>query len=449
MKVVIVGCTHAGVAAAKAIRHDHPEAEVLIYERDDNVSFLSCGIALYLGGEVSRLEDMFYETPEHLRELGVHVRDQHDVLRIDSEQHTLTVQNLRTAEVFTDTYDKLIMTTGSNVVVPPVLGVDDARVLMCKDARQAEAIFASAQNHHHVFIVGGGYVGVELAEAYANTDHQVTLLQGHDQLLNNYVDQELSARVADDLRAHGVDVQLETRVQDFESDDDHDQVLIHTNKADYQAGLVIVCAGFVPNTDLLRGQVELDRHGAIVTDDWLGTSDPDILAAGDACAVRFNPTGRLAYIPLATNAERQGHIAGRNVASHVQRYPGTQGTTALRLFKSTLATSGLTQRAAERDGIAVRAVIYRANYRPDFMTPNAEITIKLVYGVADRRVLGAQIYCAHDISQTANTFSLAIQNQNTIDDLAYVDTLFNPHFDQPVNYLNQVALLAVAQADAE
>lgn len=122
MKVVIVGCTHAGVAAAKAIRHDHPEAEVLIYERDDNVSFLSCGIALYLGGEVSRLEDMFYETPEHLRELGVHVRDQHDVLRIDSEQHTLTVQNLRTAEVFTDTYDKLIMTTGSNVVVPPVLG---------------------------------------------------------------------------------------------------------------------------------------------------------------------------------------------------------------------------------------------------------------------------------------------------------------------------------------
>ncbi|WP_369395685.1 FAD-dependent oxidoreductase [Lacticaseibacillus thailandensis] len=428
--------------------HDHPEAEVVVYERDDNVSFLSCGVALYLGGEVKNLDEMFYENPAHLRTEGIDVRDKHDVLRIDSDKHTLTIQNLRTTEVFTDTYDKLIMTTGSNVVVPPVMGVDDTRVLMCKDARQAQAIFDSAQNHHHVYIVGGGYVGVELAEAYANTDHAVTLLQAHNQLLNRYIDEELSAQVERNLQEHGVDLQLNTRVDSFESDDDHDQVLIHTNGADFHAGLVIVCAGFVPNTELLRGQVKLDARGAIITNDWLETSNPDILAAGDTCAVRFNPTGKLDYIPLATNAERQGRIAGRNAFGHVQKYPGTQGTTALRLFSETLATTGLTSHAAAAAGVHAASVIYRDNYRPVFMQPNAQITIKLVYNVDDHRVLGAQLLCAHDISQTANTVSLAIQNGNTIEDLAYVDTLFNPHYDQPVNYLNQVALLAVAQTNA-
>lgn len=148
MKIVLVGCTHAGVAAAMQILKEHPESDVVIYEREDNVSFLSCGIALYLAGTVKRLEDMFYATPASLRKAGATIHIQHDVLKIDAHAKQLTIQNLLTNEVFKDTYDKLLVTTGSYVVVPPVYGVSEERVLMCKNYQQAQAIYATAVNMH-------------------------------------------------------------------------------------------------------------------------------------------------------------------------------------------------------------------------------------------------------------------------------------------------------------
>ena len=208
MRIVIVGCTHAGVSAVKAIKAFHPEADVVIYERDDNVSFLSCGIALYLAGEVAQLSDMFYETPAHLASLGVEVRIRHDVLAIDAKTQTLRVQNLKSNAVFDDHYDKLIVTTGSYVQVPPLFGIDDSRVLMCKDARQAELIKKDTAQGQHIAIVGAGYIGIELAEAFANTNHKVSLIQGNAQLLNKYIDPGLSSCIADKLIVHGVDVQL-------------------------------------------------------------------------------------------------------------------------------------------------------------------------------------------------------------------------------------------------
>ncbi|AMV69315.1 NADH peroxidase Npx [Pediococcus damnosus] len=140
MKVVVVGCTHAGIAAVTQIFKAHPDTEVTIYERNDNVSFLSCGISLYLNGDVKRLEDMFYASPEDLEKQGATVRTQHDVLSVDTKAHQLTAQNMVTKEVFTDTYDKLIMTTGSYVVVPPLMGIDDSRVLLCKSYEQAVSV---------------------------------------------------------------------------------------------------------------------------------------------------------------------------------------------------------------------------------------------------------------------------------------------------------------------
>lgn len=445
MKVIIVGCTHAGVAAVRQIYQEHPDTEVTIYERDNNVSFLSCGIPLYLSGQVKRLEDMFYATPDDLAALGATVRIRHDVVKIDAAKKDITVENLETHAIFHDTYDKLIMTTGSYVIVPPLMGIDHDRVLLCKDYWQAQAIHDTAAQHHHIAIIGGGYVGVELTEAYAQTDHQVTLIQAHDQILNNYVDKEISDDIITLLSQHNVQVHLNERVKAFTADQTSGGVGIDTGAHQYTADLAIVCTGFMANTDLLRGQVKMDRHGAIITNDYQQTSDPDIFAAGDACTVRFNPTGEPAYIPLATNAVRQGMIAARNLYGYEQKFMGTQGSTAMMLFGNTLATTGITLANAKKRGMDAAAVTYHGNYRPDFMHPNAPITIELVYDRSDRRILGAQLWSAHEVTQSANAVSIAIQNRNTIDDLAYVDMLFQPHFDQPFNYLNQTAQLAVAQ----
>lgn len=262
MKVVIVGCTHAGIAAATEIFKAHPDTEVTIYERNDNVSFLSCGISLYLNGQVKRLEDMFYATPEDLAKQGAKVRIRHDVLSIDTKTHQLIVENLDNKKVFTDNYDKLIMSTGSYVVVPPLMGIDDSHVLLCKSYEQAKQIYTSAQTHKHITIVGGGYVGVELAEAYADTDHEVTLIQSYGQVLNNYVDKTLSDQITSLLKKHGVHVYLNERVEAFQGDDQNDKVIIQTDKTSHEADLAIVSTEFMANTDLLRGQVDMDRHGS-------------------------------------------------------------------------------------------------------------------------------------------------------------------------------------------
>ncbi len=446
MKIVLVGCTHAGVAAAMQILKEHPESDVVIYEREDNVSFLSCGIALYLAGTVKRLEDMFYATPASLRKAGATVHIQHDVLKIDVHAKQLTIQNLLTNEVFKDTYDKLLVTTGSYVVVPPVYGVSEERVLMCKNYQQAQAIYATASQHAHIAIVGGGYIGVELAESYTNTGHQVTLLQGNDQLLNHYIDPAMSKRVVRLLEAHGTKVLLNERVQAFHSGaSTADPITIETAMNTYQVDLAIVCTGFMANTELLRGQIEMDRHGAIMTNDYLQTSDPDVYAAGDACTVKFNPTGEQVYIPLATNAVRQGMIAGRNLFGNLQRYPGTQGTTAMPLFNHHLASTGLTLKNALEKGINAAAVTYEDTYRPKFMPTADRVMIRLVYARDTRRILGAQLLSRYDITQSANTVSVAIANRNTIDDLAFVDMFFQPNYDQPFHYLNLVAQQAIEQ----
>lgn len=448
MKVIVVGCTHAGTAAVEQILESHPEAEVTVYERDDNISFLSCGIALYLGNRVKHLEDMFYSSPADLEQLGAKVYMKHDVLKIDAKNKRIMCEDLTTHKIINDTYDKLIMTTGSMVAVPPITGISDTKILMCKSYAQAQAIYETAKNHRNITIVGAGYIGVELAESYANTEHEVTLIQSRDQLLNNYLDIDMAENVVTLLKEHDVKVFLNERVTGF-TRDDNDQVLIETNQGQHHADLVIVCTGFIANTELLRGQVKMDRHGAIVINEYTQTSDPDIYAAGDACTVNFNPTGKPTYIPLATNAIRQGALAGVNVFGNTQKYMGTQATSAMELFGYTVASTGLTLKNALAHGINADSVTYHDNYRPAYMPTTDMLTLKLIYNKDNHLILGAQLFSKHEVAQSANTISVCIQNQNTIEQLAFMDMLFQPNYDNPFNYLNIVAQMAVAKERKE
>jgi len=443
LKVIVIGCTHAGMTAVKEALKVHPETDITVYERNTNVSFLSCGISLYLSNEVNSLETMLSETPEHLTELGANVKIGHDVLKIDTKNKTIIVENLETQEQFTDHYDKLVMATGSSASVPTVKGVDSFRVQVCKTYEQAQTIKQYSKNNHHIAIIGGGYSGVEMAEAYAHTNHQVTLIQDGPQLLCNYIDLETSDLIVASLRSHGIDVRLNTRVNAFEPTEDGKQVNILTQNDNMLADFVVACTGFEPNTELLFNQVKLDRNGALSTNEWQETSDPDILAAGDVCSTYVNPAKQKEYYSLATNAIRQGYAVGHNLFGHQYRNTGTQATTALRFFNHTLATSGLTLSHALKCGYDADSVTYHGLHRPYFMPTNGKIDIKLVYDVSTRKILGAQFFGDFDLTQSANTISVCIQNENTIDDLAFIDMLFNPHYDQPFNYLNLVAQLAI------
>ncbi|MDO4432104.1 MAG: FAD-dependent oxidoreductase [Aerococcaceae bacterium] len=444
MKVVVIGCTHAGTAAVKTILNDNPGTEVVIYERNDNVSFLSCGIALYVGGVVKDPQGLFYSSPEELASLGAQVNMEHEVTNVDLNAKSLVVKNLKTGEETTDTFDKLVLTTGSWPILPPFEGYDLDNVLLCKNYNQAKEIFARKGDAQKVVVIGGGYIGIELVEAFGLEGKEVTLIDGLDRILNKYLDAEFTNVLEQDLRDRGIKVQLNEMVKGFQGENGKVTKVV-TDKGEYDADMVIVCVGFRPNNDLVKDQLETLPNGAVIVDNYMKTSHPDVFAAGDSAAVNYNPNNGHAYIPLATNAVRMGALVGKNINGDKVAYRGTQATSGLHLFGWNIGSTGVTDNSAKMFGLETRSVYVEDNYRPEFMPTTEKLYMKLVYEVGTKRIVGGQIMSKYDATASANTLSLAVQNKMTIDDLAYVDFFFQPVFDRPWNYLNILAQAAVEQ----
>ena len=444
MKVAVIGCTHAGVFSTQSILGEHPDWEVSVFERNTTVSFLSCGIALWVGDHVSDPQKMFYSSPEALEQLGAHVFMQHDVLKADLASKTLEVKDLVSGEISTQTFDKIVVTTGSKPVVPPIPGIDLDRVLLCKNWDDAMRIKEKAQNAESVVVVGSGYIGAELAEQFNTIGVKVTLIDALPRVLANNFDAAITDQVEKSYENHGVTLAMGQKVLKID-DREGDGVTVETDSDSFEADYVVMAAGFAPRTDLFTGQVDMQPNGAIVIDDYMRTSVPDVFAAGDSATVTFNPTGKADYIPLATNAVRQGLILGHNMVEPTVKHPGTQSTSAVQLYELSMASTGLSIASAQRRGVELETTTLVQDYRPDFMLTTTPVTCVMTWDKETRQIKGAQFLAKHDISQAANVVSIAIANKMTIDELSLADFLFQPNFDQPVNYVEAVALQASAQ----
>ncbi|WP_214754670.1 FAD-dependent oxidoreductase [Exiguobacterium sp. s16] len=442
MKIAVIGCTHAGTAAVKGLLAKHDNLDITVYERNDNVSFLSCGIALHVGGVVKRAEELFYASPTELEELGATMRMKHDVLNIDTEAKTVLAKNLDTGEDVYDTFDRLIVTTGSWPIVPTLPGIEMTGIELCKNYGHAQRIIERAKDATNIAVIGAGYIGVELVEAFEVYGKHVTFIDSADRILNKYLDKSFTDQLEADMTSRGIDLELGQTVEAFRGTDGNVTHVV-TDKGEFEADLVILCVGFRPNTGLLQGQVDMLGNGAIIVDEYMRTSNPDVFAAGDSCAVYYNPARTHAYIPLATNAVRMGTLVAENLIAPRVRYQGTQGTSGLRLYDWNIASSGLTEEAAGLFGLDVESVVIEDAYRPEFM-PTAELVqFKLVYEVGTHRVVGGQVLSKADMTQAVNTLSLAIQNEMTVEELAYVDFFFQPHYNKPWHFINSGALAAM------
>ncbi|WP_379156979.1 FAD-dependent oxidoreductase [Paenibacillus sp. sgz5001063] len=442
MKVAVVGCTHAGTAAIVNTAQLYPDAEITVYERNDNISFLSCGIALYVGGVIKDPQGLFYSSPEKLAELGVKTNMRHEVIQIDTDRKTLRARNLATGQEFDDTYDKLIMTTGSWPIVPKLEGMELDGILLSKNYNHSNTIIERAQQVDRITVVGAGYIGVELVEAFQMNGKQVTLIDGEERILSKYLDEEFTTPIQKSLEEHGITLALGEKVSSFVGENGKVTKVI-TSKGEHETDLVILCIGFRPNTELLKGKVDMLPNGAIIVNDYMQTSLPDIYAAGDSCAIHYNPTGKHAYIPLATNAVRMGTLVARNLVSQTTPYMGTQGTSGIKIYEDNIAGTGLTEDAAKAEGMDAESVLLIDNYRPEFMPTVEQVQLKVVYDRSTRRILGAQIMSKMDLTQSINTVSVCIQNKMTVDQLAFMDFFFQPHYNKPWNFLNTAGLQAL------
>lgn len=447
MKVAVIGCTHAGTAAIVNTAKLYPDAQITVYERNDNISFLSCGIALYVGGVVKDPEGLFYSSPQQLAELGVVTKMLHEVIEVDTQGKRLKARDLSTGQELEDTYDKLIVTTGSWPIIPKLEGIKLDNILLSKNYNHSNTIIEKAKAAKRITVVGAGYIGIELVEAFQMNGKEVTLIDSMDRILNKYLDSDYTDRIEASLEDHGIKLALGQTVTRFEGEQGKVSKVI-TNKGEYETDLVILCIGFRPNTDLLKGQVDMLPNGAIIVDKYMQSSQPDVFAAGDSCAIHYNPTGKNAYIPLATNAVRMGTLVARNLVEPTIPYMGTQGTSGIKIYEQNIAGTGLTETAAVDEGLDVEAVMIEDSYRPEFMPTAEKVLLKVVYERDSRRIVGAQLMSEVDLTQSINTLSVCIQNHMTVDQLAFIDFFFQPHYNKPWNFLNTAGLQALPAVKA-
>ena len=442
MKVIVIGCTHAGTAAIVKLKELYPDYEVVVYEKNDNISFLSCGIALSVGGVVREPEKLFYNSPENLANMGVRTNMNHEVTNIDFKTKKIKVRILENGEEFEDNYDKLILTCGSWPVVPKFEGGDLANILLCKNYDHAKDIIDKSHKAKKVVIIGGGYIGVELVEAFQMKGKEVTLIDTAERIMPKYLDKEFTDIAENEFIKHGINLVLGERVQRFNGSGMVSHVV--TDKNEYECDLVILCIGFVPNNGLVKGKLKTLENGAIVIDEYMRTSEENVFAAGDCCSVIYNPAEDIRYIPLATNAVRMGTLVAININEPKIKYMGTQGTSGIKIYEQSIASTGLTEEGAKSTtNYNVDSVLISDNYRPEFMPSYESAKLKIVFDKDSRRVLGGQIISKIDLTQFMNTLSVVIQNKMTIEELAMTDFFFQPHFNKPWSLLNIAAMQAI------
>jgi NADPH-dependent 2,4-dienoyl-CoA reductase/sulfur reductase-like enzyme len=447
MKVVVVGVNHAGTSAIRTLLSQNKEHKVVAFDRNDNISFLGCGIALSVSGVVENVNDLFYSDCDELGKLGAEVHMNTEVTAVDADKKTVTAKALATGEERTVSYDKLIYSAGSWPVDFKVENRDLENIYVCKLFQHASELIAKAADPaiKSVAVIGAGYIGIELAEAYRLRGKKVTLVDLQERVVPAYFDTEFTDRLQSDIRRSGVNLVLGARLTGYIGGDDSKVKKIVTNHGDFDADLVIQCVGFKPNTALLPDAEKLE-NGALKVNSAMETSLPDIYAIGDSVAIFHAATGTYRHVALATNAVKGGVVAASQINGLKQvKLDSITGTNAICVFDNKLASTGLSETAARAAGLDIASSFYADNDRPEFMNSTEEVGVKLIYERESLRLVGAQIGSYGEGSHTECIFylSLAIQKQMTLLELAMTDVYFLPHFNKPFNFIISAILQAL------
>jgi len=440
MKIVIIGAEAAGLSAAAKARRSAPEAEILVYEKSDVVSFGACGLPYFVGDFFSDESFMVSRTVDQLVESGVSVHIRHEVLKVDPNSRSLTVKNLVTGGTHEVGYDRLMIATGATPVIPPIDNVNVANVFTLKSMADGLALKQAVENdaNKEVVIIGAGYIGLEVAEALKKHGKNVRIIQLDPRVLPDSFDQEITAVIEQELAKHGIVLHVSETVKSFTGCDRVTGVV--TDKGEYPADLVVISTGVKPNTAFLSGSgIEMARNGAIVIDSSGRTNLDDVYAAGDCATVYHLVKKGNAYIPLATTANKIGRIVGENLAGKNKAFPGTLGTAALKIMDLEAGRTGLTENDAAKLGVAYRTVLVKDKNHSNYLPGQSDIFVKLIYDSQTKVILGGQVVGREGAALRVDTLAAAVMAGMTVDQLAMLDLLYAPPFSRPWDVLNIAA----------
>lgn len=443
-RIVIIGGVAGGASAAARARRLSEDAEIILLERGEHVSFANCGLPYHIGGTIAERSKLLVQTPETLyANLRIDVRTKTEAVRIDRERKEVRVRKVDTGEEQSIAYDRLVLSPGAEAIRPPIPGSDSPRVHVLRSMTDMDAIIGVIDDEkpERALVIGGGYVGLEVAEALRHRHIGVTLVELAPQVMGS-VDPEMAAPIHQELMQNGVDLRLETSVTSMEDRGDYIAAALSTGDM-IDCGLVIMAIGVRPDAALAKDAgLDIGQRGGILVDDHMRTSDPDIYAVGDAIEVKQFVDESPAHIPLAGPANRQGRIAADNALGRDSVYKGTQGTGICKVFSIAAGMTGLNEKCLRRDGVAYDKVYVHPASHATYYPGASQMSLKLLFSTIDGRILGAQAVGADGVDKRIDVLAVAIRAGMTVFDLEELELAYAPPYGSakdPVNYAGFVA----------
>ena len=441
-KIVIIGGVAGGASAAARLRRLDEKADIVLFERGEYISFANCGLPYHIGGDIPHRQDLILQTPESFNaRFNVDVRVSSEVVSVRPKDKKVTVRSLKSGEIYEEPYDKLLLSMGAEPVIPPIEGIRGERVFSLRTIPDTEKIkeFIKENKPGSAVVVGGGFIGVEMAENLVQAGLKVTLVEMLNQVIAP-IDYEMACEVHRHMEQKGVKLMLGSALRAVDASGESLKVSLSSGVI--EVDMAIMAIGVKPESRLARDAgLQLNERGAIVTDDHMLTSDPDIYAVGDAVEITDLVTGGKGYIPLAGPANKQGRIAADNICGLDSAYKGTQGSSILKVFDLTVASIGINEKTAKRLGLdydkSFTFSLSHAGYYPGA----SDLAVKVVFEKTTGRILGAQVIGYEGADKRCDVFATAIRARMTAKDLTELELCYAPPFSSakdPVNMAGYV-----------
>lgn len=443
MKVVIVGGVAGGATAAARIRRLDELAEIIVFERSGYISYANCGLPYYIGDVITDSEALTLQTPESFfSRFRVDMKVRHEVTAIHPDRKTVSVKNLGTGKTFEESYDKLILSPGAKPTQPRLPGVGLRKLFTLRTVEDTFRIkeYIRENQPRSAVLAGGGFIGLELAENLRELGMEVTIVQRPKQLMNPF-DPNIAAFIHSEMRKHGVKLALGHTVEGFKERDGGVDVLLK-DESPLHADMVVLAIGVTPDTALAKeAGLELGLKGSIVVNDRMKTSVHDIYAVGDAVQVKHYVTGNDAVISLAGPANKQGRIAADNICGGDSRYPGSQGSSVIKVFDMTAAATGINETNAQKAGLAVDKVILSPMSHTGYYPGGRVMTMKVVFEKDTYRLLGAQIVGYEGVDKRIDVLATAIHAGLKATQLKDLDLAYAPPYSSAKDPVNMAGFM--------
>lgn len=443
MKTLIIGGVAGGASCAARLRRLDESAEIIILERGEFISFANCGLPYYIGGDITEKANLTLQTPQSFKaRFNIDVRIFSEAISIDSARKVVTVKNVITNDTYEERYDNLVLSPGAFPIIPNIEGADSEKVFTLRNIPDTMKIkgYIDRENPKSAVVVGGGYIGVEMAENLKKAGLEVTIVELSDHLIAP-LDFDMATEVHRYVKAQGIRLILKNGVTAIKESDRNLQV--HLNNRCIEADMVIMSVGVRPDTAFLKdSSIELDGRGSIIVNSNMQTNVEDIYAVGDAVSVKNFITNGPAFIPLAGPANKQGRIVADNICGIPSEFEGTQGSSVLKLFDMTVATTGLNEKSAKDAGFDFdKTYTYSASHASYY--PDATMmSVKVLWDKATHKILGAQIVGFDGVDKRMDVIATAIRLGAKVTDLASLELCYAPPFSSAKDPVNMVGFVA-------